>query len=99
MAEDTDYGAANSIADVGRGIYKKANDVMDTIRKVLPGGSKPAPTPDSTIPQMNKKLNDQSVSDANKSFIPTQTMAQKKTSAPVKSSVKVVVKSSAARKR
>lgn len=89
MADD-DYGPAQPIADVVKGVYKKANDLythltgstVDNDNVTKPAISKPD---DSWHKQM--------LENANKSYMPTQTMAQKKAVTPAKTTVKVVTKS------
>lgn len=72
--DDQDYGAAQPIIDVAKGAYKKVNDFFS---HVPTPGYDPKTDHDKAVDAMNKKLNDQRVADANKSFA-TQTAAQKK---------------------
>jgi hypothetical protein len=94
---DEDYGAAQPIADVFKGAYKKANDLV----QMIPGfGTKPAPSADPQ--QKPNQVDPEDVRKATATFadkpegqkIPTQTKAQQRPSvAPkvqIKSSLKVM---------
>jgi len=88
-------GAAQPIGDVMNNyVYGPIHRVLGAINKV--------PLPEDAhqkfVDQMNKQSMDQAVQDANKSFIPTQTMAQKKTAAPVNRTAKVNPKASPRKK-
>lgn len=74
--DDQDYGAAQPIVDVAKGAYKKVNDFFS---KIPTPGYKPDQQSDhdKAIADVNKKLNDQRVADATKTYA-TQTAAQKK---------------------
>ena len=74
MADQDDDSPLVSMA---RGIYKGANDLINKIP--TPGlKSSQESDHDVAIKQMNKQANDKTVADANKTYIPTQTAAQKK---------------------
>lgn len=72
----TNFGPLQPIVDDAKGAYKKVNDFFS---KIPTPGYKPDQQSDhdKAIAEMNKKLNDQRVADANKTFA-TQTAAQKK---------------------
>lgn len=94
MADD-DLEGKSPLIDMARGVYKKAND---WISKIPTPGYKPDQQSDhdKAVADMNKKLNDQRVADANKTYV-TQTAAQKKsTPAPTG---KIITQKSGPRKK
>jgi len=97
MADD-DLGSSvvDAIAAPARQAYKKINDLASHVPFLSGKGGFDQPMQnahDKQIDNMNKAAAQKSVADANKSFIPTQTAAQKKAVMPAKATAKVSVKS------
>jgi len=94
--QDPGQDVVQSLTDPIKGAWKAGNDLLNKI----PGigmAKRPESEHDKAVGAMNKAADDETVANANKTFHPTQTAAQKKT-APVQTTGKITIKA-AQRKR